>query len=1194
VTEGEIWCNKAMKHLKRLQLDKTLMAVDRALRVDPRMAMAWNIKSLVLYMLSRFDEGFAAIDHALEIEPNNESYWTNKAIALRNLSSLQDGDLSDWSAREEGEACAVWADELKKHPKSTILPQYAHTSIHTVAILLSRDSWEKTLEVLLEHQRLLFTDIAEKTLELLEQRAELDDDSKKDGRLGWIVSHRRLLSDARAYGIEEAWSAFEAFLRLMESIPPAISLAPPRRRLPVQTTSEQDLELAGAEVAPTLQPLIDKIGRGLRYFKRMPSVLPEVIRQIEEAIERVKHNSEGNQLLLAQLLQWLGGAWQENPAGNKEDNIEHAIAACEEALTILSSNKHRLPRALILTTLAAAYDQRLRGIPDANRERALGYYKDALRIYTREEYPCSWAATQENMAVLYLNRTKDTPAVNLELALMCHEEALRVFTGEEYPIEWGQAQMNMGNLYQARLYDDRAENIRKAIACYESALEALEYTPSMIQFAQIERNLGLAYTKQTVGDRIKNLDLARIYFDTALRIFDEDDYPTEHREVRLDIAHLEASRQQWEAAHDAYSAARELEEVSVRRAAGQAQRDRVIKAGRDAAIRDGLALIQMGKAEAAAVEIERGRARGLAEAQAIWNASPDRIHDAHRRARYTEIRDRLIATQSELDAPMPEKVGEGQERTRIEQRQAIYRKAREVFYEVVEEIRRAGDPVDFLDDRCNSATILRAASSGGQGHALVYLVATPWGGAAVAAFGADRQHGAGGRFVSLDLPELTDNFVHNLIETELDPLSGHKIGGYAHAQEGNGYSVLLRRQDWPGETFKARAESLHSTCEMAGVKSTLDKVTQKILTIPELAVLTDRPTDELSDRENAWLDSVLAEYFMRFEITRCLAQLSTTVMRPVVHWLLAEGVTSTTLIPCGALAAFPLGAAIMPDGRTAAETLTMSVAPSARSLIRDGRLSRPREGVYTLGNPHPTHQDLFWAEAEANYLAVLGRRPGQPNNVQTQEHATREWFIEVLQKALIIDASCHGRFDPLDFLNSALVLANGQVTLGDMLSYRKAEGEIEIDLLGILLIILSACQTAILDIRGARDEVRSLAVGMLQAGAQAVLASLWSVDDYATYLLIARFAQEWFPHIYSEPPAKALARAQYWLRTTKKGDLELWQEPLSKTEPSLQSANKGNWTAIRGRGNRYDAEDTQDDIPYAHPFFWAGFQITGW
>lgn len=89
----------------------------------------------------------------------------------------------------------------------------------------------------------------------------------------------------------------------------------------------------------------------------------------------------------------------------------------------------------------------------------------------------------------------------------------------------------------------------------------------------------------------------------------------------------------------------------------------------------------------------------------------------------------------------------------------------------------------------------------------------------------------------------------------------------------------------------------------------------------------------------------------------------------------------------------------------------------------------------------------------------------------------------------------------------------------------------EANLSGLRLFILSACQTAILDLHGARDEVRSLAVGALQAGAQAVLAALWPVDDEATYLLMVRFAQEWLPRIGQEPPAAALARAQYWLRT---------------------------------------------------------------
>src|SRR5260221_13877134 len=99
----------------------------------------------------------------------------------------------------------------------------------------------------------------------------------------------------------------------------------------------------------------------------------------------------------------------------------------------------------------------------------------------------------------------------------------------------------------------------------------------------------------------------------------------------------------------------------------------------------------------------------------------------------------------------------------------------------------------------------------------------------------------------------------------------------------------------------------------------------------------------------------------------------------------------------------------------------------------------------------------------------------------------------------------------------------------------------QVDLRGLRLLILSACQTAILDLQGARDEVRSLAAGMLQAGAAAIIASLWSVDDRATYLLMVRFAQEWFHQMDREAPAYALARAQYWLRTVTYRELGSWE-----------------------------------------------------
>jgi CHAT domain-containing protein len=278
------------------------------------------------------------------------------------------------------------------------------------------------------------------------------------------------------------------------------------------------------------------------------------------------------------------------------------------------------------------------------------------------------------------------------------------------------------------------------------------------------------------------------------------------------------------------------------------------------------------------------------------------------------------------------------------------------------------------------------------------------------------------------------------------------------------------------------------------------------------------------------------------------------------------------------------------------------------------------QGCITLGDPRPTHQELQWGEAEAHTLVKLAHSMGLPGEARVHNRAVRSWLIEVLHTGLIVDASCHGAFDANDFLQSFLQLAGGKrLTLAEALNR-------EVDLRGLRLLILSACQTAILDLRGARDEIRSLAAGMIQAGAQGVLASLWPVDDKATYLLIVRFAQEWFPRIEQEPPAAALARAQQWLRTVTNQELREWQaarlpaltakeqkkagatipgSALWEKEQSLpDEAEK--LVAIRGRGSRYTIgeatslvrttagkQTSQGACPYADPIYWAGFQIIG-
>jgi CHAT domain-containing protein len=438
--------------------------------------------------------------------------------------------------------------------------------------------------------------------------------------------------------------------------------------------------------------------------------------------------------------------------------------------------------------------------------------------------------------------------------------------------------------------------------------------------------------------------------------------------------------------------------------------------------------------------------------------------------------------------------------------------------------------------------------------------------------------------------------LRDLIDTRLDEETPNVIGGFAYAQEGGGAMLL----DWHGETFREAASALHVACAAAKKTSTLDEAAQQILSVSNLAPLLDKPFEELEDLERLILTENLGKKFLSCELQRCLPLLSRAVMRPLLEWLQKEGVTSLTLVPVGYLAAFPLTAVSLADGHRVGKTLPTSVAPSARSLLQEESSKTERSGIHSLGNPDLGNPDLdlYWGEVEALVLTLLAQNLSLPSEAKVRRQATRSWLAEAMQRAYIVDASCHGSFDTDNFLNTALHLAEyKQLTLADMLNH-------EVDLRGLRLMILSACQTAVLDLRGAVNEVRSLAAGMLQAGAKAVLAPLWSVEELPTYLLMARFAQLWFPNIESKPPAAALIEAQHWLRTvTNRGLLAWYSKSIpTPTEQELQQfsdARKKEQTKklIQAKELLKKLAERQrnlDTVPFADPFFWAGFQITGW
>ena len=890
----------------------------------------------------------------------------------------------------------------------------------------------------------------------------------------------------------------------------------------------------------------------------------------------------------------LGNAYSERIRGDRSENQERAIAHFTASHEVITHDT--LPDLWARTqhNLGTVYAARLQGLALDNVERALISYQAALEVYTRESDPNAWAREQNALGDAFFRRIAGDRSENLERAIACYRQALDVYSRGAYPPEWALLQINLGRVYRERVQGDRETNIEAALAYFHSAAEVYTRANYPLDWARVQINLADTYVDRPSRNPAENTALAITFYSAALEIYTQDASPAAYRAARLGLAEAEAHSGQWEAAAVDYARAIEAEDLLLTLAAGPHGRDAVAQGGREASTRAALVLAKLGRFEDAILTVERGRARGLAESLALEIADPARIGDLNLRARYVAARERLSQAQAALNQPWSESLAEDERRQAYLEHLESYRDANNAFTATVSEIQAAGDTVDFLHDSLHLNQIWQATRQGEAARGLVYLLATPWGGLALAALPGNVAEGTFDRISALDLPDLTSDLVDSLLQTELPERTGKIIGGFGHAQEGTGIRFL--DYGWPGDTFAEKAAALHTACVAAGVESTLDAAAQEMLAYPSILAIAQRP---FGPTEYAQVGPTLAHAYLERELHRCLTRLGEIAFKPIIGWLREQGATGMTLIPCGGLAAFPLLAApISQDGaasewQTVGDAISSSLAPSARSL-HASKKDAGRAGVYALGDPRPTHQELRWGEAEARTIVALG---GRQEQVATLENATRPWLLDALRAAEIIDISCHGEFNMYDFLASRLLLANNEVlTLGDMLSGTA-------DLHGLRLLILSACQTAILDLRGARDEVRSLAAGMLQAGAQAVLGALWPVDDKATYLLMVRYIQEWLPAMNHEPPAAALARAQRWLRTVTNRELRQW-EATSVPSPGLET--EAGSVTVRGGGTRFGIAEAQerliasaslqadDACPYADPIFWSAFTITGW
>lgn len=324
------------------------------------------------------------------------------------------------------------------------------------------------------------------------------------------------------------------------------------------------------------------------------------------------------------------------------------------------------------------------------------------------------------------------------------------------------------------------------------------------------------------------------------------------------------------------------------------------------------------------------------------------------------------------------------------------------------------------------------------------------------------------------------------------------------------------------------------------------------------AARTDPDSPELRARWNDAL-GVLTTWSAGTVTDEVLRVAAGTAADPGRLRLVLVPVGWTTLVPWHAAAAAG-------DGGPIGARLAISTSPSARLLCRS--VARPRVtggGELVVGDPagnlrsarEETRALIHAFYRDADYIGVAAR------GVRASATGTRADLLERLdvgRPRSVVHLACHAEAVPDAPGRSALVLADGRVTVAELVAHRRTAA------LPLDTVVLAACSTHVGG--AAYDEAFSLATAFLAAGARTVIGSLWPVPDGHTSVLMFLVHH----HLRAgASPAEAMRRARTWAL-----------DPDREPAPGMPGAS--------GAGARGGAGG---DLPGGDLLAWSGFVHVG-
>jgi CHAT domain-containing protein len=292
-----------------------------------------------------------------------------------------------------------------------------------------------------------------------------------------------------------------------------------------------------------------------------------------------------------------------------------------------------------------------------------------------------------------------------------------------------------------------------------------------------------------------------------------------------------------------------------------------------------------------------------------------------------------------------------------------------------------------------------------------------------------------------------------------------------------------------------------------------------------------------------------------------------------------KGGTDLVIVPHRLFRNLPLTHARLPNGTRLSELFeSVLIAPTLGEFTRAaGRADKHSLSADAIALADPDGS-LPFAQCEAILFAA------NDEQVHTGNAVTQEAVIQALDSDGLLILSMHGDFDEGNPFNSRLFVA----------------GEAFQPLRLLLGQTRLRCHTIILGVcEGGRsrhtlsDEPFGFPAMLLQAGAAAVLAPAWPVDDFASFLFMARLSE----HLDSgRGLCRAAAETARWLRELTA------REALAETgrlTAKIAARGEIGVRALENAGPRLVTQRSwleglePEETPFRSPLDWAAFQVTG-